>query len=67
MVNTDTSYNPKVSVVIASYNYAGYICHAIDSVLNQTFDDFEIVIVNDGSTDNTQRIIQPYLSDVRIT
>ena len=67
MVNTDTSYNPKVSVVIASYNYAGYICHAIDSVLNQTFDDFEIVIVNDGSTDNTQRIIQPYLSDERIT
>ena len=49
---------PKVTVYIANYNYAHYIEQAIDSVLNQTFQDFELLIFDDGSTDNSKQILK---------
>jgi glycosyltransferase involved in cell wall biosynthesis len=55
----------KVSVVIPAYNHEHFIGPAIDSVLNQSLQDFELIIVDDGSTDNTAAVIKKY-SDPRI-
>ncbi|HAN75741.1 MAG TPA: hypothetical protein DDZ60_14010 [Planktothrix sp. UBA10369] len=48
----------RITVIIPTYNQESYILEAIDSVLNQTYQDFEIVITNDGSSDQTWQIIQ---------
>lgn len=55
-----------VSVIMPSYNTAKYIKHSIESVLNQTYSNWELMIVDDCSTDNTDEVILPYLSDSRI-
>ncbi len=51
---------PKVSVIIPTYNRSQYICQAIDSVLMQIFTDYEIIIVDDGSTDDTREVLKKY-------
>ena len=55
----------KVSIILPVYNSQSYIRKAIESVMNQTFSDFELIIVNDGSTDNTLGIINEF-DDERI-
>jgi glycosyltransferase involved in cell wall biosynthesis len=55
-----TGHKPKVTVLMPAYNAANYIGEAIDSVLQQTFTDFELLIINDGSTDNTKQVIESY-------
>jgi len=55
----------KISVIIPAYNHEKYITEAISSVLNQSYHDLEIIIINDGSTDSTeQRILS--IHDQRI-
>jgi len=56
---------PKVSVIIPTYNRAHLVTLAIESVLSQTYQDFEIIVVDDGSRDNTQAIIES-ISDPKI-
>jgi len=56
---------PAVSVILPAYNCEKFIGKAIQSVLQQTFTDFELVIINDGSTDNTESIIHEF-DDQRI-
>lgn len=52
--------NPKVTVLMPAYNAGKYIGEAISSVLSQTFIDFELLIINDGSTDNTLEVINSF-------
>jgi len=56
----------SVSIILPSYNAEKYISESIKSVLCQTHKDLELIIINDGSTDNTEKIIQSF-SDLRIT
>ena len=51
---------PFFSVVIPVYNKANFLAKTLDSVINQEFEDFEVIIVNDGSTDNSYEIIQQF-------
>lgn len=55
----------SVSVVIPTYNRSRYVTKAIDSVLAQTYKDYEIIVVDDGSTDNTKDVLQPYMDQIR--
>ena len=57
--------DPKITVLMPAYNAEKYIAKAIDSVLKQTFTEFELLIINDGSTDATEAIIRSY-KDERI-
>ncbi|RLB01023.1 MAG: glycosyltransferase family 2 protein [Deltaproteobacteria bacterium] len=56
---------PRVSVIIPVYNGEAFIKDAVDSVLNQTFRDFELIVVNDGSEDNTEDVLLPYIRSIR--
>lgn len=58
-------YKPTVSIITPTFNHELYIGECIDSVINQTFKDWEMIIIDDGSTDNTSNIISNY-SDERI-
>lgn len=53
---------PKVSVIVPVYNVEKYLNRCINSILNQTFKDFELILVNDGSTDNSTMICQKFAS-----
>lgn len=57
---------PEVSIIIPMYNAAKYIGECIQSVINQTHINWELILIDDGSTDNSKSIIEPYLEDDRI-
>ena len=51
---------PQISVLMSAYNAQKYIRETIESVLYQTFKDFEFIIINDGSTDKTEDIVKQF-------
>ncbi|MFD2095969.1 glycosyltransferase [Corallincola platygyrae] len=57
---------PKVSVIIPTYNREGFIQEALDSVLAQDYPNIEIIVVDDGSTDNTAELLRPYIEQEKI-
>lgn len=52
---------PKISVIVPVYNTEKYLKKCLESIINQTYQDFEVIIVNDGSTDGSQKIIDEYI------
>lgn len=56
-----------VSVIIPNYNHAPYLAERIDSVLNQTYQDFEVIILDDCSTDNSREVIESYKNHPKIS
>lgn len=55
--------SPVITVIMAAYNSAGHIRPALDSLLHQTFADWEVIVVDDGSTDDTGAVVSSYASD----
>lgn len=63
----NNSGSPKFSVIIPAYNAATFITHAIKSIKAQTSDDWELIIVENGSTDNTTEVCSEFLDDIRVS
>ncbi|MEA5538477.1 glycosyltransferase family 2 protein [Limnoraphis robusta Tam1] len=56
---------PRISVVIPAYNCDRYVAQAVESVLHQTYSSVEIIVIDDGSQDNTRQVLQPYSAQIR--
>lgn len=59
-------YKYKITVITPTYNRADFLPQTIESILNQTYTNFEYYILDDGSTDNTKEVVEPYLKDKRV-
>lgn len=57
---------PKLSVTVLNYNYGHFLPNCLESILGQSFRDFEVILINDKSTDNSLDVIKPYLIDPRV-
>lgn len=62
-----SSRNPKISVIVPNYNHATYLNQRIDSILQQAFQDFELIILDDCSKDNSKEIIESYRANPHIS
>ncbi len=62
-----TEFKPKVSVVLPNYNYAHYLDARIESILNQTFQDFELIILDDASKDGSREVIEKYRNHPKVS
>lgn len=57
---------PVLSVTVLNYNYGHFLRNCLDSILKQSFTNFELIVINDKSTDNSVEVIRPYLADSRV-
>jgi len=57
---------PKVSVIVPNYNHARYLRQRVDSVLGQTFQDFELILLDDCSTDESRSVLSSYAGNPRV-
>ena len=64
MKTSETSH-PKISIIIPSYNCAQYIIEAVESIFEQEYSSFEVIVVDDGSTDTTREVLEPYQERIR--
>ena len=64
--STDVKSQPLVSAVIPTYNRANVVCEAVESVLQQTYLNVEVIVIDDGSTDDTQRQLKRYGNRIRV-
>ncbi len=58
---------PAVSVIVPNYNHAPFLEQRIASILEQTFQDFELILIDDGSTDNSRDIMERYRSNPHVS
>lgn len=58
---------PVVSVIVPNYNHAGFLSRRLESIINQTYQEFELIILDDRSTDNSAEIIESYRSHIKVT
>lgn len=58
--------SPKISVILSTFNHMTYLPRCINSILGQTFKDYEFIILNDGSTDNTEEYLKTLINDPRL-
>ena len=62
----DPTTSPKVSVIVPNFNHARFLRKRIDSVLRQTYQDFELILLDDCSTDESRSILSDYAGDPRV-
>ena len=60
------NFDIKITVITPTFNRADFLPQTIESILNQTYKNFEYYILDDGSTDNTKEVVEPYLKDKRV-
>ncbi|HCR16712.1 MAG TPA: hypothetical protein DIU35_04440 [Candidatus Latescibacteria bacterium] len=54
------------SVILPTYNRSNYLIQSLDSILAQTYENFEVIVVNDGPDDDTRHVLKPYLDHLRV-
>lgn len=66
-MNNMTNKNPKVSIIVPNYNYARFLDLRIASILNQTYTDYELILLDDASTDNSVTVLNKYKDNPHVT
>ena len=65
-MSSDSTHAPRVTVYIATYNYGKYLRQAVNSVLQQTYDPWELIIIDDGSTDETKEVLANFTGHPKV-
>lgn len=60
------NYSPKISIIIPIYNAEKYLCRCVDSIIVQTFTDFELLLIDDGSLDDSKQICDKYAKKIYV-